>query len=88
MVRGRRRARGGPTRLASPRAVPFLDPRGLELVELAAAAPALGADFKGGPGGVMLLIVVASLPRQRETLIGAVTFFRVATPRDRAARHH
>jgi ABC-2 type transport system permease protein len=52
-------------------------------------ALALGADYGGGPGGVLLLIVVASLlggafaslsngvallARQRETLIGAVSF--------------
>jgi ABC-2 type transport system permease protein len=52
----------------------------------------LGADFKGGVGGVVLLVVVASLlgaafaslsngvavlARQRETLIGAVTFVQL-----------
>lgn len=52
----------------------------------------LGADFKGGVGGVLLLILVASLlgaaiaslsngiavlARQRETLIGAVTFVQL-----------
>ncbi|HWF72073.1 MAG TPA: ABC transporter permease [Solirubrobacteraceae bacterium] len=52
----------------------------------------LGADFKGGVGGVLLLIVIASLlgaavtslsngvamlARQRETLIGAVTFVQL-----------
>ena len=50
---------------------------------------ALGADYRGGPGGVLLLIFLASLlggafaslsngvallARQRETLIGAVSF--------------
>ena len=52
----------------------------------------LGADFKGGVGGVLLLIVVAALlgaafaslsngvavlARRRETLIGAVTFVQL-----------
>jgi ABC-2 type transport system permease protein len=52
----------------------------------------LGADFKGGPGGVLLLILVAALlaavfaalsnavallGRERETVIGAVTFVQL-----------
>jgi ABC-2 type transport system permease protein len=55
-------------------------------------ALALGADFKGGLGGILLLILVAALlgavfaslsnaiavlARQRETLIGAVTFVQL-----------
>jgi ABC-2 type transport system permease protein len=53
---------------------------------------ALGADYRGGVGGVLLLIVIAALlaaafaslsnglavlARQRETLIGAVTFVQL-----------
>ncbi len=55
-------------------------------------ALALGADFKGGVGGVLLLILIAALlgsvfasfsngigvlGRQRETVIGAVTFLQL-----------
>jgi ABC-2 type transport system permease protein len=55
-------------------------------------ALALGADYRGGVGGVLLLILVAALlaaavaslsngvavlARQRETLIGAVTFVQL-----------
>jgi ABC-2 type transport system permease protein len=61
----------------------------LQTVLIVLLALALGADYTGGVGGVLLLIIVAArlgasfaslsngiavLARQRETLIGAVTF--------------
>ena len=61
----------------------------LQTVLIVALSLALGANYVGGVGGVLLLIVVAALlaaafaslsnavavlARQRETLIGAVTF--------------
>lgn len=65
---------------------------GLQTVIVVLLALALGADFKGGVGGVALLILVASLlgaamasfsngigvlGRQRETVIGAVSFLQL-----------
>ena len=61
----------------------------LQTVLIVLLALALGADYKGGPGGVLVLILVAALlgasfaslsnglavlARQREALIGAVSF--------------
>jgi ABC-2 type transport system permease protein len=64
----------------------------IQTVLIVLLALALGADYKGGVGGVALLILVAALlgasfaslsngvamlGRQRETLIGAVTFVQL-----------
>ena len=64
----------------------------IQTILIVLLALALGADYKGGVGGVGLLIVVAALlgasfaslsngvallARQRETLIGAVTFVQL-----------
>jgi ABC-2 type transport system permease protein len=64
----------------------------VQTVLIVLLALALGADFKGGVGGVLLLLLVAALlaaafaslsnavgvlARQRETLIGAVTFVQL-----------
>jgi ABC-2 type transport system permease protein len=64
----------------------------IQTVLIVLLALALGADYKGGVGGVLILIVVAALlgasfaslsngvamlARQRETLIGAVTFVQL-----------
>jgi ABC-2 type transport system permease protein len=64
----------------------------IQTVLIVLLALALGADYRGGVGGVLLLILVAALlgasfaslsngvallARQRETLIGAVTFVQL-----------
>jgi ABC-2 type transport system permease protein len=64
----------------------------LQTVVIVLLALALGADYRGGAGGVLLLILVAALlgavfaslsngvavlGRQRETVIGAVTFVQL-----------
>jgi ABC-2 type transport system permease protein len=64
----------------------------VQTVVIVLIALAVGADFKGGVGGVMVMIVVAALlgavvaslsnaiglvGRQRETVIGAVTFVQL-----------
>jgi ABC-2 type transport system permease protein len=64
----------------------------IQTVLIVLIALALGADFKGGVGGVALLLVIAALlaavvaalsnaigilARQRETVIGAVTFVQL-----------
>jgi ABC-2 type transport system permease protein len=64
----------------------------IQTVLIVLLALALGADFKGGVGGVLLMILVASLlagvfaslsnavgvlTRQRETVIGAVSFVQL-----------
>jgi ABC-2 type transport system permease protein len=64
----------------------------IQTIVIVLLALALGADYKGGVGGVLLLILVAALlaaavaslsngvavlARQRETLIGAVTFVQL-----------
>jgi ABC-2 type transport system permease protein len=64
----------------------------MQTVVIVLLALALGADYQGGVGGVVLLIVIAALlgaafaslsngvavlARQRETLIGAVTFVQL-----------
>ena len=64
----------------------------IQSVLIVLLALALGADYKGGVGGVVLLIAIAALlgssfaslsngvamlARQRETLIGAVTFVQL-----------
>ncbi len=64
----------------------------VQTVVIVLLALALGADFRGGVGGVVLMIIVAALlgavfaslsnavavlARQRETVIGAVTFVQL-----------
>jgi ABC-2 type transport system permease protein len=64
----------------------------IQTIVIVLLALALGADYRGGLGGVLLLILVAALlaaavaslsnglavlARQRETLIGAVTFVQL-----------